>query len=215
MTRLKFTLLIRIFGLISCLGILTQACSLIGISNPLPDFNATELALTAAIKTQQALLGTANMMTTRAAGGAIEILSTEASPSETPTVTPSLTPSPQSSPTGTPSPTAVTSPIPTLTIPDPSPDAPLDIPIVPGILYNYFSTTNFVSYGTQLTFKDVVAFYESQMIELFWLKNIPSSYQSANNATLIYEKPDRIARVAIQANPVADMTIVIISIINR
>ena len=191
--KLSTLILITTFLTMTILG-----CSQVNLRNPLPDLKATEQALTAIVKTQQVLLNTAQALATRVAGGPVE-------PTPTPSATLTLMPTATHTPSPTLTPTQVT----------PSLNAPADIPVLSGDVFNYFSTQNFVSYETTLSLNEVATFYDTEMAGKGWVKNTTSSVQSTSIATLFFEKPDRSAKISMQVNSVAKRTSVIVSITNR
>lgn len=196
--------IIRLCFFISCLAVILSSCSQINLPNPLPNFKATEQALTAIAQTQQQLLATARVLATLAAGGEI--------PTQ-PVDTPTFTPTP--SPTHTRPPTATATTPQTPTPSKPSAIGPSDIPILSGEIFNLFRTINFISYETALDLPGVATFYDTEMVASGWVKNAASSYISTVSATLLFEKTDRIAKISLQSNTVAKRTTIIISITNR
>lgn len=90
---------------------------------------------------------------------------------------------------------------------------PEDIPIFPdGDVTNLFSNQSVVSYYVDADLPDVVEFYKNTMPTFEWLDVSDDDEVREDGAVLKFFKPERFATVALTANPVADQTIVLITI---
>jgi hypothetical protein len=90
---------------------------------------------------------------------------------------------------------------------------PEDIPIFPdGDVTNLFSNQSVVSYYVDADLPDVVEFYKNTMPTFEWLDVSDDDEVREDGAVLKFFKPERVATVALTANPVADQTIVLITI---
>jgi len=90
--------------------------------------------------------------------------------------------------------------------------APPDIPLVPkDKIGSFFATQDLVSFTTTLDYNTVLNFYKNEMHANEWTF-VPEGYQIGNSSMLMYSKPSRVATVVISVNPVANNTVVIITI---
>lgn len=76
-------------------------------------------------------------------------------------------------------------------------DAPDDIPVFDGSNSNFFATAEIISYSTDGSYADVVAFYRAEMEANGWTYNDSLSIEIAGTATLMYDKDGRTATVSI------------------
>jgi hypothetical protein len=90
--------------------------------------------------------------------------------------------------------------------------APSDIPIVAReTTKNYYATDTIISYGTTLSFANVVEFYKKEMLANGW-ETASGAVEMDNTAMLNYVKPDRTANVVITYNAQDNTTLVLINI---
>lgn len=97
-------------------------------------------------------------------------------------------------------------------IPDPSGEAPADIPLLEGERANQFNSSALVTYTSQSTFEAAVAFYEAQMPAQGWTQDTNSTLKTDNNAVLTFTKDSRRATVTITPSPYGSGILVVIAI---
>jgi hypothetical protein len=90
-------------------------------------------------------------------------------------------------------------------------EAPADIPIVPGELENLVSTSLLVTYGTTLDARQVVDFYNTEMLANGWTKSNEEDLGDAITL-LTFEKAGRMASVTVTSNTMTSKTMVVIAI---
>lgn len=93
---------------------------------------------------------------------------------------------------------------------------PEDIPIFSGgDVTNLFTNQSVVSYYVDANLPDVVKYYKTTMPTFEWLDVSDTDEVREDGAILKFFKPERVATIALTANPVADQTIVLITIRNQ
>jgi hypothetical protein len=89
----------------------------------------------------------------------------------------------------------------------------MDIPVLEADqISNLITNESLVTYSTSVNYQEVLAFYQTQMINYGWEAIPASSYQLENAAVLMYQNIDRQATVSIAFNSLNNSTLVIISI---
>ena len=95
-------------------------------------------------------------------------------------------------------------------------NAPMDIPVLEANqISNLITNESLVTYSTSVSYQEVLAFYQTQMINYGWEAVPASSYQLENVAVLMYQKIDRQATVSIAFTSLNNSTTIIISIQER
>lgn len=89
-------------------------------------------------------------------------------------------------------------------------DAPDDIPVFDGTNSNFFASADVVSYTTDGSYADVVAYYRAEMEANGWAYNATLSTEFGEIAALTYEKDGRTATVSIVTDTASGSTLVTI-----
>ena len=89
--------------------------------------------------------------------------------------------------------------------------APADIPLLPGQLEDLVSTSLLVTYGTATDSKQVIDFYNKEMVSSGWTKVNEETLGEAITL-LTFEKQGRAASVTVTNNNVTGKTMVVIAI---
>ncbi len=90
-------------------------------------------------------------------------------------------------------------------------EAPADIPRVDE-RQDLLVSQEIVSYSTAMSFDDVLAFYQEQMLLQEWNPTQENNVITDETVILSYEKANRTAFVTLSVNPVTDDTVVLVTI---
>lgn len=89
---------------------------------------------------------------------------------------------------------------------------PVDIPTPESPAENFSAEEGIVSFNSNMTYPEVVAFYNEQMPLKGWRKITESSFEFQDSALLLFQKDNRQAMLAISIDPQNSKTVVLITI---
>lgn len=89
---------------------------------------------------------------------------------------------------------------------------PPDIPLAAGEKQHLYLSPEVISYGTSLSLKEVMEFYEQSMPLQGWEKDLNGTVVSDIAAVLLYKKGARQAIITLSINPITNSTLVLITL---
>jgi hypothetical protein len=92
-------------------------------------------------------------------------------------------------------------------------DGPDDVPVFEGNNENFFASDDVVTYLTDASYADVVAFYKTEMEANGWSYNASLSTEFGEIAALTYTKDNRSATVSILTDTSSGQTLVAVNIL--
>lgn len=98
------------------------------------------------------------------------------------------------------------------TLPVSGQQKPVDIPTPESPAENFSAEEGIVSFNSNMTYPEVVAFYNEQMPQKGWRKIPESSFEFQDSSLLLFQKSNRQAMLAISIDPQTGKTVVLITI---
>ncbi|GAB4497239.1 MAG: hypothetical protein OHK0052_08480 [Anaerolineales bacterium] len=98
------------------------------------------------------------------------------------------------------------------TLPISGQQKPVDIPTPESPAENFSAEEGIVSFNSNMTYAEVVAFYNEQMPQKGWRKIPDSSFEFQDSSLILFQKDNRQAMLAISVDPQNGKTVVLITI---